>query len=135
MVNDRRYASLTERLANIDALYADLADILKDRTSVEWLDAFDHANVPAMAVLSPKHLVNDAHLETIDFWHTCTDTELGTLRFAGIPTLFSDSPGAIRRMVPRLGEHTIEVLREVGIDQQRINTLVAQDGIYQAVMD
>ena len=135
LVNDRRYASLTERLAHIDALYADLADILKDRTTVEWLDAFDHANVPAMAVLSPKHLVNDAHLETTDFWHTCTDTELGTLRFAGIPTLFSDSPGAIRRMVPRLGEHTIEVLREVGIDQQRINTLVAQDGIYQAVMD
>jgi len=77
-------------------------------------------------------LVNDPHLQAVDFWHTRTDPELGTLRFAGIPTLFSDSPGAIRKMVPRLGEHTIEVLREGGVEENRITALLAHGGVYQA---
>ena len=132
LAHDPRYTSLTERLANIDALYADLAELLKDRTTVDWLDALDNANVPSMAVLSLGDLVNDPHLQAVDFWHTRTDPELGTLRFAGIPTLFSDSPGAIRKMVPRLGEHTIEVLREGGVEENRITALLAHGGVYQA---
>jgi len=99
------------------------------------LDALDNANVPSMAVLSPGDLVNDPHLEAVDFWHMRTDPKLGTLRFAGIPTQFSDSPGAIRKMVPRLGEHTIEVLREGGIEEDRITALLAHGGVHQAVID
>ena len=135
LASDPRYHSLAERLANIDALYADLAELLKDRTTVDWLDALDNANVPSMAVLSPGDLVNDPHLEAVDFWHTRTDPELGTLRFAGIPTQFSDSPGAIRKMVPRLGEHTIEVLREGGIEEDRITALLAHGAVHQAGID
>ncbi|MEE2805364.1 MAG: CoA transferase [Pseudomonadota bacterium] len=132
LANDERYGSLSKRLANIDALYGELAAIVAERTTASWLDALDDANVPSMAVLSPADLVEDAHLRAVDFWHQHVDPELGALRFAGIPTHFSDSPGSIHRMVPRLGEHTIEVLKELGVQEKEIFALLEDDALIQA---
>jgi crotonobetainyl-CoA:carnitine CoA-transferase CaiB-like acyl-CoA transferase len=130
--NDPRYCSLADRLANIDTLYSELAQLLKDRTTAEWLDALDSANVPAMAVLSPEDLISDDHLEAVDFWQRCHDSELGNLRFPGIPIQFSDSPGSIRRMVPRLGEHTREVLQESGVTGNEVAELLRTGAAWQA---
>ena len=132
LADNPKYRSLAARLANIDTLYAELAHLLKDRTTAEWLDILDAANVPAMAVLSPEDLIENPHLEAIDFWHLQEDEELGNLRFPGIPIQFSDSPGSIRRMVPRLGEHTVEVLREAGISERDISTLLDTGAAQQA---
>ena len=132
LADDPKYRSLADRLANIDTLYAELAQLLKDRTTAEWLDILDAANVPAMAVLSPEDLVEDPHLEAIGFWHKQEDQELGNLRFPGIPTQFSESPGSFRRMVPRLGEHTVEVLREAGIAESDISELLSTGAGEQA---
>ena len=85
-----------------------------------------------MAVLSPEDLIEDPHLKAVDFWHWQEDPELGNLRFPGIPTQFSDSPGSIRRMVPRLGEHTVEVLREAGIAEPDISKLLNTGAAQQA---
>lgn len=123
MMEDARFHDMASRHANIDALYETLAGILATRTTAEWLDDLDAGNVPAMAVLSGDDLMDDMHLKAVDFWHFAEDPELGTLRMPGIPMQFSASPGSVRRLPPRLGEHSAEVLEEAGYTREEIAAL------------
>jgi len=123
LLDDPRFADLASRHANIDALYELLAGILATRSSAEWLDDLDAGNVPAMAVLSCDELIDDPHLEAVGFWQLAEDPELGTLRLPGIPMQLSASPGAIRRLAPRLGEHSAEVLAEAGYSRAQVAAL------------
>jgi formyl-CoA transferase len=59
----------------------------------------------------------------------------GTLRTADIPVSFSKSPGDLRRAPPRLGEHTVEVLGEGGLDEAEIAALCADGAAVQADAD
>ena len=126
MMDDARFADLSSRHANIDALYEMLGEILTTRTTAAWLDDLDAGNVPAMAVLSGDDLIDDAHLKAVDFWHFAEDPQLGTLRMPGIPMQFSATPGSIRRLPPRLGQHSVEVLLEAGYSRPDIDTLLAR---------
>ena len=125
LADDPRFHDLASRLANIDALYECLAELLATRPSGEWLDELDANNVPAMAVLAMDELLTDRHLQAVSFWELIEDAELGTLRMPGIAPRFSRTPGQIRRLPPRLGEHSVEVLREAGIDDNAITNMLA----------
>ena len=122
---DSRFKDLASRLANIDALYEILGELLAARTTAEWLDELDASNVPAMAVLSLDQLIDDPHLDAVGFWQYFDDPELGRLRTPGVAPRFSRTPGRVQRLPPHLGQHSVEVLTEFGIDRARIEQLIA----------
>ncbi len=128
---DPRYQSLDKRLANIDALYADVSKLLTTRTSAQWLEALDAANIPAMPVHDPDERPEDAHLVAQNFWQIRDDPELGRLRFPGPSALFSATPGALRRLPPRLGENSVEILVEAGYGEGDIDAMLAAGATYQ----
>jgi crotonobetainyl-CoA:carnitine CoA-transferase CaiB-like acyl-CoA transferase len=66
-------------------------------------------------VNSANDLLADRHLEATGFWHDVDHPSEGRLKMMGIPLRFSDTPGTIRRLAPGLGEHTQEVLQEIGL--------------------
>jgi crotonobetainyl-CoA:carnitine CoA-transferase CaiB-like acyl-CoA transferase len=126
LMEDLRFVDLSSRHANIDALYETLAAILATRSTAEWLDELDAGNVPAMAVLSGEDLMDDPHLAAVDFWQFADDPQLGRLRLPGISMQFSASPGSIRRLPPKLGEHSVQVLGEAGYARAEIDALLAE---------
>jgi len=131
LARDPRYQSLDKRLANIDALYGDVSKVLAGRRSGEWLAALDAANIPAMPVYDADDLAEDAHLAAGDFWEIHADVELGRLRFPGPAALFSATPGGFRRLPPRLGEHSVEILAQVGYQEGEIDAMLDAGASYQ----
>lgn len=128
---DPRYQSMNKRLVNIDALYADVSRVLATRTSAQWLQALDAANIPAMPVYDPDALPEDPHLAAGDFWAVHDDPQLGQLRFPGPSALFSATPGGFRRLPPRLGEHSVEILAEAGYAEGDIDAMLAAGATHQ----
>jgi crotonobetainyl-CoA:carnitine CoA-transferase CaiB-like acyl-CoA transferase len=125
LLGDARFTTLGSRLRHIETLYEELGKIAATRTSAEWLTLLDANNIPAMTVNSLDTLLRDPHLEAIGFWNVVEHPSEGPLRLPGIPATYSRTPGDVRRLPPRLGEHSLEVLREAGLESAEIDALLA----------
>ena len=132
LARDERFASYASRLENVDELYAEIAACIATRSSAEWLSALDEAQIPCVPVNGPDDLPDDPHLAAVDFWEFHEDAEFGTLRLPGIPSRFSETPGSIRRLAPRLGEHSAKILAEAGLSTEQIQSLIASGATVQA---
>ena len=121
---DPRYRSMTTRTEHIADLYRELAELLATRTTAEWLALFERADVPAMPLNSPEALLADPHLQASGFFGLVEHPSEGQLRQMAYPSTWSDTQPAATRHVPRLGEHSAEVLRELGYSEDRITALI-----------
>ena len=95
-----------------------------DKTTKEVLDALDEARIPCGPVLSAKQTLEDPHIKAMDF--------LQAMEFPGMdkpaaitttPVKLSRTPGTIRQRTAMLGEHTDEILAELGYDAGAIASL------------
>ena len=118
------FASIGNRTRNITAVLDHVAEVLASRTTAEWLALFRDAHIPAMAIASTKDLLHDPHLVETGFWVE-RETEAGSLRYPGIPTSFSATPGEIGDPGPTLGGDTLAILAEAGLDEAAIEALLA----------
>ena len=116
---------MTTRTENIDSIYSDLAEMLATRTSADWLELFDKADIPAMPLNTPESLLADPHLDAVGFFKSVEHPTEGTIHDMAVPANWSETQPAPDRLAPRLGEHSAEVLREIGFDQARIADMMA----------
>jgi crotonobetainyl-CoA:carnitine CoA-transferase CaiB-like acyl-CoA transferase len=107
-----RYATLEQRARHIDTVYGLVADTLKERTTEEWLALFRQLDIPAAPLRTPAELFDNPHLNAVGLFET-VDTPQGPVRFPGVPTWFSRTPGRVAGPAPELGAHTREVLEEL----------------------
>jgi crotonobetainyl-CoA:carnitine CoA-transferase CaiB-like acyl-CoA transferase len=120
MVGDPRAATAASRMANAGALYAVVEQIVATRTTAFWVAFCKQHDIPASAVRTVDELV--AELPVAEH------PSGGRYHVIPPPVRFSATPASVRRPAPRLGQHSQEVLREVGLDQQAIAALGA-DGV------
>ncbi|MDH4039164.1 MAG: CoA transferase [Gammaproteobacteria bacterium] len=108
------YATLEQRARQIDTVYARLAETFLERTTGEWLELLRSLDIPAAPLRSLDELFDNPHLNAVGFFET-VETPNGPVRFPGVPTWFSQTPGHVQGPAPTLGAHTQEVLEELGL--------------------
>jgi crotonobetainyl-CoA:carnitine CoA-transferase CaiB-like acyl-CoA transferase len=115
LADDPRFATAPARADVYPELYRIVEDCIAARTNAEWTALLRDQDIPYAPVNSTEDLIADPHLAAIGFWHELDHPTEGRLRMPGIPIRFSDTPGSIRRHAPSLGEHTKDILREIGM--------------------
>ena len=122
---DPRLVSQYIRAQHYSALYALVAEELARKTTAEWLDILEAHDIPVGPMHNLDELVDDPHLGAVGFFEDMDHPTEGALRMVGVPSTWSDSPAAITRPTPNLGEHSAEILRSVGYTQDEIDALFA----------
>ncbi|HYX64112.1 MAG TPA: CoA transferase, partial [Burkholderiales bacterium] len=117
------YATQEARSRNYGKAYAFVAEEMKQRTTAEWIDALERADIPVQRMNTLEDIVADPHLAATGYFRTVEHPSEGAIRSMAVPSEWSASPPEYRRHAPRLGEHTAEVLREVGLAQEKIDLL------------
>jgi crotonobetainyl-CoA:carnitine CoA-transferase CaiB-like acyl-CoA transferase len=129
---DPMFANQTARSAHIDEVYRFVAAQMATRTTAEWLVALRQADIPAAAMSSVADVLADPHLAAVGLFGSVDHPSEGRLRDIRLPSTWSATPPSRRRHAPRLGEHSVEVLREAGIEAALVDRLVETGVVRQA---
>ena len=125
MAADPRYATISGRTDNIQYLYGFLAETFRTKTTRDWERLLAEADIPATALVTPDALIDDPHMAAVGFFKHVEHPSEGPIRVMDVPQTWSDSQPDITRHAPKAGEHTVEVLRVVGLDQAIVDGLLA----------
>lgn len=132
MLEDPRVNDAGLRSRVIGELYQMVAGIMPSRTSADWLEALEQADIPAMPVNSLEDVLADRHLAETGFFREYDHPSEGRIRTPAPPLRFSDSPATIRKGAPRLGEDSRAVLAEAGYSDTEIAGLIDSGAVRQA---
>ena len=127
--DDPRFVSNPQRVSHRDALFAELCETFRSRTTVDWLATLRAHDVPCGEILNVGEALS---LDVALARHMVVPVEhpsAGPIRVPGVPVKLTEAPGQVRQPPPRLGEHTDLVLREVlGLDDAALAPL-RRDGV------
>lgn len=117
------------RSENIDRIYDRMSEIGPSRTTAEWEDLLLRLDVPHTAFARLTEIAEQPHLSAVGLFADIDHPTEGRIRQARPATRFSESPAALRRTAPRLGEHSREVLREAGLSEAEIEAAIASKAV------
>lgn len=117
-VDMQTMGTLAQRAKQIDRIYGLIAETIRERTTAEWLELFRKLDIPAAPLRTPAELFDNPQLNAVGLFET-VQTAQGPVRFPGVPTWFSRTPGQVAGPAPGLGEHTGEVLEEFSLSAAR----------------
>ncbi|HEY7624341.1 MAG TPA: CoA transferase [Candidatus Limnocylindria bacterium] len=120
---DARFATATARRRNRDELVAAIERVTRTRPAAHWLGLLRGAGVPCGDIADYRDVFNDEHLAARKFFVDLPHPTLGMLRALGSPLRFERTPVEHHRGGPMLGEHTAEVLRDLGWTDEDVEKL------------
>lgn len=125
---DPKFATFAARAVNIDFVYAELARMLLERTTAEWSELLNKADIPTLPMHSLESILTDEHLTAVNFFPVVDHPTEGAIRSMRVSATWSDTPAKPDRLAPRLSEHSEEILREAGFSESEIAALI-RDGV------
>jgi crotonobetainyl-CoA:carnitine CoA-transferase CaiB-like acyl-CoA transferase len=128
LIDDPRFISHSTRLDNIEDLYGFLGEVAPNHTVDEWLTFAEGVSIPASPVTELGKVHDDPQILASGLMPIGEHPTEGAYRMVNDAVRFEVSPTAIRRHAPNLGQHTREILTEIGWSSARIDGLLADGG-------
>tara|TARA_Y100000590_G_scaffold294022_1_gene331192 strand:- start:17792 stop:18973 length:1182 start_codon:yes stop_codon:yes gene_type:complete len=127
LAEDPRFASRDARLQNAAAQRSEFAAILQNFSTADALSALEDADVPCARVLSRQEIFDDPQVLHNDIIVSELHPVAGPIRTVKSPVRFRGTPAGLHRHAPSKGEHTDEILGELGFSQNQIQDLHTQN--------
>jgi len=125
-IDDPRFCTNTTRVENVEELDALLQEKLGLRTLDQLMELFLENGITGAPVNDISQFIQDPHVAARDIVVEVPDKHTGTLQMHNVVPRFSETPGALRRPAPEVGEHTEEILTELGMSGEEIAELEAE---------
>jgi crotonobetainyl-CoA:carnitine CoA-transferase CaiB-like acyl-CoA transferase len=132
LLGDARFADNAGRIGRLDELNAELDPTFASHTTAEWLARLENAGVPAGPIRDIAQVWADGHVRARDMLAEVEHPTAGTVPNIGVPVKLSATPASVRFAAPLLGQHTAEVLAEIGLDGHEVARLHADGVVYDA---
>jgi crotonobetainyl-CoA:carnitine CoA-transferase CaiB-like acyl-CoA transferase len=124
--DDERFASNELRVKHMDFIDDLIGSWSRTLDLAECLDRLNGAGVPAGPIYSIEDIFKDAQYQAREMILDVAHPQFGTLKVPGIVPKLSKTPGSVQWLGPRLGEHNVEVLREIGLSDEQIAQMAAK---------
>jgi formyl-CoA transferase len=128
LLDDPRFKTMADRSRHRRALNEALNGIFATRPSAEWIERLNAAGVPAGPILNVKEVFENEQVQHLGLAVPVRHPTRGEIRVQGLPVVLSRTPGAVRLPAPEHGQHTDEILGELGYSPEEIARLRA-DGV------
>lgn len=124
LANDPRFMTHDERCKNREALVPLAQNSIKQFTREEILEKMAAAGIPSAPVLTVGEVIEDPHVKARNMIVDVDYPGIGKIKIPNMPFRMSETPGTIRRTMPALGEHTLEILKEAGYTEEQTKKLI-----------
>jgi len=132
LARDPRFADNAGRMEHREALVSALTPHLERRTTAEWVAVLDQAGLPVGPVLSITEMLEHPQTLARGMVVETEHPRVGKTKSLGLPVKFSETPGGTVRPAPVLGQHTREVLQEIGYAEEEISRLEREGAVVSA---
>jgi crotonobetainyl-CoA:carnitine CoA-transferase CaiB-like acyl-CoA transferase len=126
MITDPRFHNNTARVKNADECEAPIVEFIAARTLDENMVLFEAAEVTASPVYDIDQFLADPHVQARGIVVDMPDAQTGNIVMHNIIPRLADTPGKLRRPAPGLGQHTAEILGQLGIDEAGLEGLAGE---------
>ena len=125
LIQDERYTTNADRVRNRDTLFPVLHKLFLEKTTDEWVKAFEGSGMPYAPINTMERVFNHPQTAARDMVQNVPfeAAKSGNINLLGPAVKFSDTKATIRQMPPLLGQHTAEVLEEIGIMGEELDKL------------
>jgi CoA:oxalate CoA-transferase len=132
LIEDPRFRTNPLRSKNVEKLIPVLADEFLKRTTKEWSDLFEGADLPYTPINNIREICEDPHIQHRNMLVEIEQPGIGKIRIPGSPIHLSETPGEVYAPAPLLGQHSEEVLKDIlGYPQEEIDQL-KREGVIKA---
>jgi formyl-CoA transferase len=114
LLSDPRFSSRSSRLENRKALISEIEKTTSTANRAAWLARLEKAGVPAGPINNYAEALSDPHALARGMVVDLVHPGAGDIKALGVPVKLSETPGAVERPAPLIGQHTEEILRELG---------------------